>query len=295
MSMPKIGRKAVLKLIESCSSIIATNEELEDFIKENVIRFKLPVYQRSDFETAFSKAEEILSTSEKLGINIVSFQDEQYPRLLSTIRYFPVLLNFKGDIDSLNNNPCVAIVGTKNPTKFGYKFGFHLGEFFASNGFNVVSGLALGCDTVAHRGTFSGNGTTTAVLAHGLDMIYPKENQELSDEILEHGGILVSEYFAGQKPFPNYFIARDRIQAGLSLGVIVVETEVKAGTMHTVKSCIKNNRILATLNHPSKYHSNPKSQGNQLLISEGKAIPIYEKEEIQRLMEKLKLYVFKRE
>ena len=287
MSMPKIGRKTALKLIQEITFNISNDNDLIDFINEKGSSFRLPQYTKTEFETGFREADEILLHSEKSGIKIISFQDSLYPTQLRAISDFPITLNYIGDISSLTNLPCVAVIGTREPTEFGYKIGVRLGEYFASNGFNIVSGLAIGCDTAGHTGAIKINGISTAVLAHGLDTIYPKENRKLADEILEKGGVIVSEYFVKQKPLANFFVERDRIQAGLSLGVIVVETAVKGGTMHTVKFCLENNRILAAINHPSEYLKEIKTQGNQLLIREGKALPIYQKEEIENLLSKL--------
>ena len=100
--------------------------------------------------------------------------------------------------------------------------------------FNIVSGLAIGCDTAGHISIIDASGITTAVTAHGLDTVYPAENRGLAEKIYENNGILISEYFVNTRGLPNYFVERDRIQAGLSLGTIVIETDIKGGTMHTV-------------------------------------------------------------
>jgi len=288
LSMPKIGRKTALKLIAEINFNISNDNDLIDFINDKRSSFSLPQYSKSDFENAFREAEEILIHSEKNNIKIISFQDKSYPKLLSAISDFPIVLNYIGSLENLSSMPCVAVIGTREPTEFGYKIGVRLGEYFASNGFNIVSGLALGCDTAGHTGALKVNGISTAVLAHGLDSIYPKENRKLAAELLEKGGVLISEYFVKQKPLANFFVERDRIQAGLSLGVIVVETDIKGGTMHTVKFCLENKRVLAALNHPTEYLKEIKTQGNQLLIREGKAKSFFNKDEIENLLSELK-------
>lgn len=284
MSMSKIGRKTTLKFIQEQTFNISNDNDLVDFISENASKFRLPQYSKLDFEIAFNKAEQILINSEKLGIKLISFQDENYPKLLSEITDFPIILNYIGDITILSTKPSVAIIGTRDATDFGFKMGVRLGEYFAAEGFNVVSGLAIGCDTAGHVGALNAKGLTTAVLAHGLDKVYPKENKDLALRIVENGGLLLSEYFAKQSALSNFFVERDRIQAGLSLGVIVIQTDVKGGTMHTVKFCLENKRILATVNFPHGHLHEPKTQGNQLLIREGKAIPIFNKDEVDSLV-----------
>ncbi|WP_188134045.1 DNA-processing protein DprA [Chitinophaga sp. CF418] len=286
--MPKVGRKTAHKLINEISYSLSDDRDLMDFLNEKGKLFKLPLFSQEDFDYAFRKTEAIITESEHLGIRMISFKDDNYPCLLAKTTDLPIILNYKGDISLLSEKPTVAIIGTREPTDFGMKLGTRLSEVFASNGFNIVSGLAVGCDTAGHRGALNVSGTTTAVLAHGLDKIYPKENRALADQILEKGGVLVSEYFVKQTALANFFIERDRIQAGLSLGTIVVETDVKGGTMHTVKFTLENNRVLATLNHPSEYLKEPKTQGNQLLIRERKARPIYLKEEVDDLIISLK-------
>lgn len=287
LSMSRIGRKTAFKLIQDLSFNISNDNDLMDFVNENGKRFRLPVYTKNEFENAFSEAEQIINNSEKLNIKMISFQDENYPILLSRISDFPLILNYIGNIKLLSDKPCVAIIGTREATDFGIKIGIRFGEYFALKGFNIVSGLALGCDTAGHKGALNVNGITTAILAHGLDKVYPKENQALANDIVDKNGLLLSEYFVNQSPLANYFVERDRIQAGLSLGVIVIETDIKGGTMHTVKYCLENNRILASVNFPIEYLKESKRQGNQLLIKEGKAIPIYNKDDVENLLKQL--------
>ena len=197
----------------------------------------------------------------------------------------PIIINFIGDISIINNMPSVAVIGTREPTESGSKAAIRFGEIFGEEHFNVVSGLAIGCDAGGHQGCLNKNGFTTAILAHGLDYIYPKENKKLAADILENGGILLSEYNVGQKPLANYFVERDRLQAGLSNGIIVVETDIKGGTMHTVKFASENKRRIAAYSHNKpELLSHPKTKGNQILIKEGKAIALGTSDEISSFM-----------
>lgn len=287
LSLPKIGRKTLLKLINEITFKVSDDKDLMEFINEYGNKFRLPVYSKDEFKKAFLVAEDILISSDKLGISIISFQDEKYPNLLKQISDFPIVLNYIGNLNTLTFMPTVAIIGTREATDFGKKIGIRLGEFFASHGFNIVSGLAIGCDTAGHRGALNVNGITTAVLAHGLDKVYPKENKFLANDIIDKGGLLISEYFVKQSPLANFFVERDRIQAGLSLGVIVIETDVRGGSMHTVRFCLEYNRILASVNHPPEYLHEPKTKGNQLLINERNASPIYNKNEVEKLLNDL--------
>ncbi len=219
--------------------------------------------------------EKIWEVSQQHNIQIISRDSSHYPKCLLQISDPPALLHVLGNIDALIRD-CIAIVGTREPTKYGIDAAKKLGALFAERGYVVVSGLADGIDAAAHRGALEANGLTVAVLAHGLDTVYPGKNKELANAILKNNGALVSEYSWGIKANRSYFVARDRIQSGLSLGVFVVETGIKGGTMHTVKSCKKQKRALIVLKHPPDLIEHPKTQGNAQLISEKRADIVFE-------------------
>lgn len=166
-----------------------------------------------------------------------------YPKRLKRIPDAPVLIYAKGNLNCLNDQKLVAIVGTRKPSEYGSTCSHLFGKNFAERGIVVVSGLAKGIDTLAHKGCIEVNGKTIAVLAQGLDTpIYPKENRPLADKIIAAGGCLLSEYGLGVRGRPNYFVERNRIQSGVSDGVAVIETDVKGGTMHTVDFCLKSKK-----------------------------------------------------
>jgi DNA processing protein len=283
LQLPKVGRKTALKLIQGLNRAITGMQELADYVKERAKEFRLPEYTIADFTHAYASAEWIWEQSERLGIKIISFLDAAYPAQLKDMADLPITLSYKGDIDNLTDKPNVAVIGTREPSGYGARIGERFGETFASFRFNVVSGLALGCDTAGHRGALKGKGTTAAVLAHGLDTVYPAANKGLAADILDQGGVLLSEYFVGQKSMANFFVERDRIQAGLSQSVVVVETDVKGGTMHTVRYCQDYRRRLVCFNHPVEHRNHVKAQGNQKLIREGAALPVTGKDEIEML------------
>lgn len=282
MSLPSVGRKTAFKLLNELTYSISSYVDLIDFVKENS---KLIRNQLSDAEIrkAFDNAENIIERSEKAEIKLIGYSNSEFPTLLKGIDDAPLLLSIKGPYSILNQMPSVAIIGTRAPSDYGYKVGIRLGEVFGEAGFNVISGLAIGCDTAGHTGCLNRGGITTAVLAHGLDTIYPKENKPLAAKILDEGGLLVSEYLIGQRSQPSYFVERDRIQAGMSQAVIVVETDIKGGTMHTVKFAANNKRIVAAFNHDAKYLFHPKTQGNQYLIKNKTARPLSDPASIDAL------------
>lgn len=289
LQLPRIGRKTAFKLFDNLSFRISSNEELYDYISESAEKYRLPEYSKIDFERAIKNYEEIEYTNQKNGIITISFYDEVYPTLYRSIIDKPIILNYIGNISTINNMPSVAVIGTREPSESGARAAVRFGEIFGEKGFNVVSGLAIGCDAGGHIGCLNKKGFTSSILAHGLDHIYPKENMPLAERIIDGGGILISEYFVGQKPLANYFVERDRLQAGLSNGIIVVETDIKGGTMHTVKFAKENNRRIAAFAHGKpELLQHPKTQGNQMLISEGTAIALGSIEEIESYAQLLK-------
>jgi len=282
MGLPSVGRKTAFKLLNAMTHNINSNDDLIDFVRENANLLRNPLTQ-SDFIKAFDKADETISKSSNADIRIINFYDPNFPTLLKNLDDAPLLVNAKGNYSDLNLKPSVAIIGTRDPSDHGTKVGVRLGEVFGEAGFNVVSGLAIGCDTAGHIGCLNKSGYTTAVLAHGLDSLYPAKNKYLADKILDQGGLLISEYTIGTRAQSNFFVERDRIQAGLSQAIIVVETDIKGGTMHTVKFAANNKRIVSAFNHDPKYLSHPKTQGNQYLIKNGTATPLSTPDSIENL------------
>ena len=158
----------------------------------------------------------------------------------------------------------------------GIKAGVFFAGELAKKGFNIVSGLAIGCDTTGHEGALSVGGITTAFLANSLSWndIYPQENVDLAHKIVESGGLLLSEYPLGYKGGRYAFIARDRLQAGLSYATVVVQTGERGGTMHAVNATLASNKPLYAIkyNHDTELQ-HQKVQGNIKLLKEGKAMP----------------------
>jgi DNA processing protein len=214
---------------------------------------------------AWNIAQDIIQLSIQNNVEIFSKYDTGFPALLKEIPHSPLLLHAKGNTSILNDT-CIAVVGTRNPTSFGEKKAFEAGEELASEGYTIVSGLATGVDAAAHTGALKAQGHTIAVLAHGLQMIYPAANKALAQKILEKNGALVSEYPWHATLEPWKLVQRDRIQSGLSLGVFVIETGIKGGTMHTVDFCKKQNRLLIVLQHPPEWDRDPNISGNKELI-----------------------------
>ncbi len=256
----------------------ASPYDLIELIKMATVKYnKITIPDIKDATIGWNKAQEIIKQSQQHNIQIISKDSIYYPNCLSKISDPPVLLHIKGNIEILKKD-CIAIVGTRKPSEFGRNQAKEIGVNFAKEGYVVVSGLAEGIDSAAHMGTLEANGLTIAVLAHGLDMLYPAKNKQLAETILNNNGALISEYPLGTRIFRNYFVDRDRIQSGLSLGVFVIETGIKGGTMHTVRFCEKQNRVLIVLQHPKNLLKKSKPCGNTQLIAENRANIVYENE-----------------
>lgn len=282
---PRVGSKTLERVLSMAPTFEpSTPLDLIDILKKAKAKFKnISVPDAQDATIGWNKAHEIWALSQQRNIRIISRNDFHYPPILSKIPDPPALLHVSGNIDALSGD-CIAIVGTREPTEYGITAAKRLGALFAERGYVVVSGLANGIDAAAHKGALEVRGLTVAVLAHGLDTVYPIKNKELADAILRNSGALVSEYPWGTRMNRSYFVARDRIQSGLSLGVFVVETNIKGGTTHTVKSCKEQKRTLIVLKPPPDLIGHPKTHGNAQLISEGNAI-VFESEEDIDLIE----------
>lgn len=281
LNTPGVGRRSVQQILakNNVASDLCLPRDLRDLLLQTRSSSRASVPSIVDFEQGCSAAMRVIEEAESQGVQILSANDASFPSQLRSIPDPPVVLYIKGEVSALAH-PAIAVVGTRDPTSFGATAAERLGANLGAKGFVVVSGLALGCDTAAHEGCLQSRGITVAVLAHGVDSVYPAQNRNLANSIVEGGGALVSEYAPGTKPRPSYFVERDRLQSALSLGVIVVETDVEGGTMHTAGFAVKQKRRLACLVPPVKLAAEEKGRGNQKLIRESGAFPLEKKEDL---------------
>jgi len=196
--------------------------------------------------------------------HVIPYLDERFPRQFKGVSGAPLVLYVSGDPEILND-PQLAIVGSRNPTAAGRATAFEFANNLAACGLCITSGLAEGIDSAAHRGAIAGGGLTIAVLGSGVDVIYPGGHLALSREI-EHHGALVSEFPLGTPPRRNNFPRRNRIIAGLSLGILVVEAAQRSGSLITARLAGELNRELFAV--PGSIH-NPLSRGCHELIRNG--------------------------
>lgn len=196
--------------------------------------------------------------------HILTLADPGYPRQLLNIADPPTLLFVRGD-PSLLQRPALGIVGSRNATPQGLRNATQFSATLAENGLCIVSGLALGIDTAAHRGALGAAGATIAVIGTGADRVYPARNRDLALSIAERGAI-VSEFPLGTPPIAANFPRRNRIIAGLSLGVLVVEAAVESGSLITARQAGEQGREVFAI--PGSIHA-PQSRGCHRLIREG--------------------------
>lgn len=280
LSVKNIGNKTVNNILNFLTFSPSNLQELHEVLRQFTnAGLGLGVPTEHELEESLRHAEKILEEHERAQIKVVGWGDPEFPPQLQEIPDPPLVLYVKGDVNCLNPERSVAVVGTREPTDYGRERANKIAQIFVKRNLIVVSGLAVGCDTAGHEGCLKANGRTVAVLAHGLHMVYPAQNRRLAQQIVDSGGCLVSEYPIGVKPFKTSFVKRDRLQSGLSSAVVIIETDIKGGTMHTARFCLEQKKILACINHPPDRRTF-KSQGNQKLISEKKAIPLKTPEEL---------------
>jgi DNA processing protein len=213
------------------------------------------------FEPAAQKRLAQVQNSE---YRVLVLTESEYPALLKEIPDPPALLFYDGTFDP--NTPCISIVGSRNATRYGIDTARYLAGRLTALGFTIVSGMALGIDTAAHKGALENDaGQTLAVLGSGLDYIYPRHNRPLYSRIRKQGAV-VSEFFPDTAPLPANFPRRNRIIAGLSCGTVVVEAARKSGSLITARLAGEYNREVFAV--PGSIKSS-KSRGTHHLIKQG--------------------------
>ncbi len=207
---------------------------------------------------------------QKARISWVTLYSEGYPDLLKDIECPPYMLLIKGDASLLKSRACVGMVGTRRMSVCGKYSAFKMSYELSKAGLVVVSGMALGIDSMSHAGTLAAGGKTIAVLGSGPDVIYPKEHTKLYEEIIRRGGAVISEYFPGKKPTQNTFPARNRIISGICRATVVVEAARISGALITASDTIKEGRTVFAM---PGYAYSVATEGTNDLIRGG-AIPV---------------------
>lgn len=213
---------------------------------------------------SFEEHEKELQAIKHLDVSIITFNDESYPPLLKQINDPPPYLYVKGDL-SIKNNKVVAVVGTRYPSPYGQTATKELAQRLVEEGYTIVSGMARGIDSMAHKSAIDNKGRTVAVFGCGINVVYPESNKELSKKIIDHGA-LITEYSINTPPLQMNFPERNRIISGMATALIVVEASLNSGTMITVSHALDQGREVFAA--PGQIYS-MMSQGTNRLIKHG--------------------------
>ena len=258
-----LGPVSVRRLVETLGSPKAILEaEREDLMKARGVGEKLAlkiVTQRDsiDFAAEIDRAAEI-------GARIITPLDDEYPKALKAIHGPPLALYIQGKLLP-EDDKALGIVGSRSTSHYGLSAADRLAFQLGQTGFTVVSGLARGTDTAAHRGALKSKGRTIAVLGGALDCLYPPENAELVEQIIKQGAV-ISEYCMGRRADRMTFPYRNRIISGLSMGVLLIESDIKGGSMHTTEAAMEQGRTVFAL--PGRIDT-PGAKGPHMLIKNG--------------------------
>ncbi len=287
-SIPAIGTNRIKKLL----SVFETPENIfkADARELNKIEGigKSNAEQISVF-TDFDKISKTLDNLNKTGVKLVKFGDKDYPELLKQIHDAPVILYIKGNIEE-EDKYSLAIVGSRLSTTYGRCIADKLSGELSSIGFTIISGMARGIDSVAHKSAIKRGGRTIAVLGSGIDVIYPPENAGLGEKIIEHGSV-ISEFPPKTKPNRENFPVRNRLISGLSLGVLVIEASIKSGSLITANYALEQGREVFAI--PGNIMSN-NTLGTHKLIQKGAKLVHNVDDIIEELAPLLKGFIKKR-
>ena len=236
---PGLGPKRILKAAQTLQDV----SRLFRLSLTELESLKFPAASAQFIFTgkARSDAEQELARVHQQRGSVLTYEDEEYPERLREIFDPPPVLWALGNTKLLSR-PAIAIVGTRQPTPYGSGMAEILARDLASRRLVILSGMARGVDTAAHRGALAAKGSTVAIWGTGIDVIYPKENKSLAENILAGGGAIVSECRLGTFPAPQNFPRRNRILSGISVGVLVVEAGENSGTRVTARCALEQDR-----------------------------------------------------
>jgi DNA processing protein len=272
---PRLGGQKLIGLVRSFGSI-------ERFIEAPAAQLRQAGLAETSIEALHhpdpQRLQQDLDWLQIDGNELIAFDDERYPALLSEIPQAPAALFIAGDVDALWQ-PQVAVIGSRNPTSGGLANAGDFAGTLARQGFTITSGLALGIDAAAHQAALDAGAMTVAVLGSGLDEIYPARNRKLADAIRRQGA-LVSEFPPGTGAKREHFPSRNRIISGLSLGVLVIEAALNSGSLITARLAAEQGREVFAL--PGSIH-NPMAKGCHRLIREGARLVETDAEILQEL------------
>lgn len=227
-------------------SALSLAPNFEEYDLNNIIDKLLPKaysYTKPEINDAVTFAKTQIEKAQKSNHVIISSFDSHYPNSLKRMHDAPNILFVAGDVTQLNGKN-ITIIGTREPSEHGIEIAKRISKWFAERKWNIVSGLAYGVDKLAHEQCIDSNSKTIAVMAQGLEKVYPAKHKYLTEKILDKGGVLISEYAYDSFVGRANFVQRDRIQAGLSAGVILIQSSLKGGSLHASRKAIDYERAL---------------------------------------------------
>ncbi|WP_202109188.1 DNA-processing protein DprA [Succinivibrio dextrinosolvens] len=238
-----IGPSKLKDILNIIKNDVLSEKDIYELLEKYSKNKKTIILSKDYFNAAIDQAQRQLELAEKYNIGIICREDPLYPTLLKKSAYDPAIIFYKGNLNALPSR-YAAVIGTRNPTEHGAIIAQRIATYLAENKFSIVSGLAIGCDSIAHKAALDVNGHTIAVLAHGLDSVFPNQNKELAEQIIDNGGLLISTYGIGEKPSAYTFAARDKIQSGLSEFVVMIQSGVNGGSLIASQAALADGRKL---------------------------------------------------
>ena len=262
-SIPGIGRVTFRRLVAHFGSVRGVLDASQDELRESGALSEKVIGELRSFAWQ-ERAEEELVKADRAGVAIITAVDPDYPARLLNTPDPPLFLYIRGSLLP-EDGSAVAMVGTRTPTHYGFSVTRNMAYELASRKITIVSGMARGIDTQAHKGALAAKGRTIAVLGCGIDTAYPPENRGLMEEIVRSGAVVTENPF-GTKPESGYFPARNRIISGLSAGTVIIEAAEDSGSLITADYTLKQERKLFAV--PGNI-SSPSSRGTNSLIKQG--------------------------
>lgn len=262
--VPRLAAHKKIALVESFGlrALFSHNGQSSALTSSNGLSTKqLNAFYHPDWQ----KISTMMQASSACKSAIVCFDDIHYPQLLKQIYDPPLVLFIQGDVSLLNSQQ-IAVVGSRSASAGGRDTAFSFCQQLVRHHIVITSGLALGIDAAAHRGALHGTAGTIAVVATGLDQVYPARHSALALKIIDAGGAIVSEFVPGTPARAGHFPKRNRLISGMSLGVLVVEAELKSGSLITARCALEQNREVFAI--PSSIE-NPQAKGCHWLIKQG--------------------------
>lgn len=271
--LPHTGAASYWKCVEHFGSIDCAFEQATDTLapalNPDAISLIKELEAKKTVSILYQKIIQEQDACAATDVVLIADNDPRYPPLLRQAKRCPPLLYVRGNVEALSY-PQIAVVGSRLPSPIGQELAFQFSQQLADAGFSITSGLALGIDGYAHRGAMASDAqsisTTIAVLGSGLNNIYPKRNRRLADEIIAHGGALVSEFPLAAEALRHHFPQRNRIVSGLACGTLVVEAVLKSGSLITARCALQQDREVFAI--PGSIRS-PVSRGCNAMIKSG--------------------------